>query len=680
MGVFLTACLTLNRRARENTVPVAVIAAPAIAGPLATVTLDGSGSYDEEEQPLTFEWTQASGDLVVLDDPRADVVSFTAPDRPQSLVFSLTVFDGLHTSVAAQTQVRITTNTAPSAAIATLGAALAGGTLTLDASGSSDPEGQALTYIWTSPSHPALQITAGATPTITVPLEPGATLELHLTVSDGALSATANASVRIEQSDATAVFVDAAAACTNDCDGTRAKPFKQPMPAYGRARTEQKPVLIAPGYYQPLTLDGGVSFLGRCDPMLGWQCGVTDAPSIIAAADGDPYAVVCAGLNDTPMVFRDVHLLGGTGQATPDGSIVGALRCQGCSVVVDRCHLEANGAGQHADSSRVISLESTTREVRIVDSTLIMGRAGQNYGVFSEGATDVELTGLTIRSKADVRNGAPHAGAYLNSLVFLHGGSHAVLDRSRLELDAGPEHRYAWAIDLQENGLTNTRPTIVATSNLIWEKGFAGAWGPSDGAPGVGDRRSNGNVLVHYFAPQSGVFVNNTFLGNATAMQPGCLYNVASPEDEACLGVGVLYGDQTGNATFDFVNNYFASLYRIIWNIDATRYATFVSNSVAPDVKVLSDGATLGPTIDAAVLGDGHLEMGDYGGPSQLGSDNVVVDCLLKDVANGDAHLLAGSPCIDSGAFDRNAPSLDLDGAKRPQGAAIDRGAFEVKP
>jgi hypothetical protein len=317
--------------------------------------------------------------------------------------------------------------------------------------------------------------------------------------------------------------------------------------------------------------------------------------------------------------------------------------------------------------------------MRLTDSTLVMGRAGYNAGVQLEGSLDVELHGVTIRSKNDVRNGASTM-PYENVLLFLHGGAHAVLDRSRLEVDAGPEHHYAWAVGLHMNG-ANAKPTLIATSSVFWFKGFAGNWGASEGAPGVQDRRSNGNVMIHHFEPELGVFVNNTFLGNAGARAPAvnCLQSLTTTTDEACLGLSLLYGDPP--AKFVFVNNYFATMYRLVWNNGSPdRYATFINNTVAPDISVVSDGALLDPTTDPAVLGDGHLQGGHYGVPDQLGEQNVTADCLLADPTNGDVHIAKSSPCVDSGAFDKNAPPLDIDGQPRPSGLAYDRGADEVVP
>jgi hypothetical protein len=56
------------------------------------------------------------------------------------------------------------------------------------------------------------------------------------------------------------------------------------------------------------------------------------------------------------------------------------------------------------------------------------------------------------------------------------------------------------------------------------------------------------------------------------------------------------------------------------------------------------------------------------------GNGNINVDPLF--VGNGDYHLQAGSPCIDAGTAE-GAPTSDIDGDSRPQGAGYDIGSDE---
>jgi MYXO-CTERM domain-containing protein len=59
----------------------------------AVVMLDGSGSSDPDNDPITFSWTQLSGPAVGLSNPASATPSFTAPSADSKLVFRLTVTD-----------------------------------------------------------------------------------------------------------------------------------------------------------------------------------------------------------------------------------------------------------------------------------------------------------------------------------------------------------------------------------------------------------------------------------------------------------------------------------------------------------------------------------------------------------------------------------------------------------
>jgi hypothetical protein len=67
-------------------------------------------------------------------------------------------------------------------------------------------------------------------------------------------------------------------------------------------------------------------------------------------------------------------------------------------------------------------------------------------------------------------------------------------------------------------------------------------------------------------------------------------------------------------------------------------------------------------------------------GPSeQIGEANVTGEAKFADAAQGDFHLLPGSPAIDAG-IDQNPSATDADSNPRRQGNKIDLGAYETKP
>ncbi|MDC1287530.1 PKD domain-containing protein, partial [Gammaproteobacteria bacterium] len=154
-----------------------------------TVTLDGSGSSDLNGDLLQYTWsiTQTpSGSQAMLSDASAVRPSFTI-DLPGTYEVSLEVSDGLFVSQT-DTVLVSTTNSAPTSLAGSDQTAPLNTTVQLDGSGSSDPDGDALTYAWSLVSTPsgstaAISDPASITPQFLIDL-PGTYLA-QLIVNDG---------------------------------------------------------------------------------------------------------------------------------------------------------------------------------------------------------------------------------------------------------------------------------------------------------------------------------------------------------------------------------------------------------------------------------------------------------------------------------------------------------------
>jgi hypothetical protein len=71
-------------------------------------TLDGSGSYDPDNDELTFEWAQTGGPRVSLSSITAEMPTFTAPAAPANLTFELRVRDAFGArSLPSQTRIEV---------------------------------------------------------------------------------------------------------------------------------------------------------------------------------------------------------------------------------------------------------------------------------------------------------------------------------------------------------------------------------------------------------------------------------------------------------------------------------------------------------------------------------------------------------------------------------------------
>jgi len=153
----------------------------------ALVTLDGSGSSDPDgDLPLSYLWTQTGGPSVSFNSVLS-VTTFTAPGDPGVLTFTLTVTDALGLPSAPDEVVIIVSagNQAPIADAGSDQSVSTNALVTLDGSGSSDPDGHLpLTYGWTQTGGPSVTFNSAlSVTTFTAPGDPGI-LTFTLTVTD----------------------------------------------------------------------------------------------------------------------------------------------------------------------------------------------------------------------------------------------------------------------------------------------------------------------------------------------------------------------------------------------------------------------------------------------------------------------------------------------------------------
>jgi len=158
-----------------------------------TATLDGSGSADPDGDPLTFLWqlTPPAGSHAALSDPTAVRPTFQV-DVAGSYVAELVVNDGA-TDSAPDTVTLTTTNSPPVANAGADQSVFVGETVTLDGSGSSDADGDLLTFLWSFTTVPpgstaAFNDATAVMPSFTLDL-PG-TYFAELVVNDGTTDST----------------------------------------------------------------------------------------------------------------------------------------------------------------------------------------------------------------------------------------------------------------------------------------------------------------------------------------------------------------------------------------------------------------------------------------------------------------------------------------------------------
>ncbi len=200
----------LSSQASQVTISDVYTAPTANAGPNQSVEveslvqLDGSHSTDLQGYPLTYSWTILSapnGSRATLTNPTAVNPTFR-PDELGDFIIQLIVNDGVASS-APKTVTISTNDVAPVAQPGSAQTVTVGQTVTLDGTGSTDSDGQALTYSWSittkpSGSNAALANAASAKPTFVADL-PGDYV-VQLIVNDGFLS-SAPATVHVSSND-----------------------------------------------------------------------------------------------------------------------------------------------------------------------------------------------------------------------------------------------------------------------------------------------------------------------------------------------------------------------------------------------------------------------------------------------------------------------------------------------
>ena len=163
------------------------------------VTLDGSSSSDPDDGIASYAWTQTGGPSVTLSNNAAVKPTFMSPNvgaGGAALTFSMTVTDGSGVSRTDTCNVNVTNGNLPPVADAGPNQTVnEWAMVTLDGSGSSDPDDGIASYLWSQTGGPSVSLSNNTDfqPTFTAPDVGlgGESLTFELTVTDnGGLKST----------------------------------------------------------------------------------------------------------------------------------------------------------------------------------------------------------------------------------------------------------------------------------------------------------------------------------------------------------------------------------------------------------------------------------------------------------------------------------------------------------
>jgi REJ domain/PKD domain len=407
--------------AQGNIAPVARAGADRSTVPGSTVTLNGSASSDANSDPLSFSWTLSSkpaGSQAVLANANAETSTFV-PDLVGSYVATLVVRDGVLDSAPASVTITVSTaNLAPVAQAGPAQTVAIGSRVTLDGRGSSDPNGDALTYQWSLTSRPsgsAAVLAVRTNPVIDFVADAEGLYVASLVVSDGKLD-SAGATVTIT---AVIIIPPLAVGAGTFAQAPAALPFVRvdgstgatsaqaaSCVAHSAADLASDGVVLATSAQQA-TVNQVDLVAGRCKRLFG----VAEPMAAIAvAANGVVHLLSEASTGGARQIYR----------YAADGTLLSKQAVSGSSTVAGVVSLSApQGMDFAPDGTLYVSQQGTVWQLDPATGVGTFRASGINTG----GDFDIDSAGLLRTINAGQLNVYRVSDWGLDRSVTVQGGS-----------------------------------------------------------------------------------------------------------------------------------------------------------------------------------------------------------------------------------------------------------------
>jgi hypothetical protein len=280
---------------------------------------------------------------------------------------------------------------------------------------------------------------------------------------------------------------------------------------------------------------------------------------------------------------------------------------------------------------------TVTNAVRIIGTGATLSpAAGQGSAIAMGASGDANIRGLTLA------HGPNTTGTGMLTCIPPSGSATLVLR------------------DVTSNNPSRTALAVAANCTLtVTASAFVGQTNFNENSTSIVDRSSfTGHVQVMTNQPTAGISLDIT---NSIFVDPQLLPSLSSTAS----------GQRIYIASSTFYSSTTSPACDCPAGSNPATVATYVNNIFYAPASTNAFGTTSSCTADTNVV---------YPQTASAGTNAVVQDPKLVDAANGNFHLMAGSPAIDAAKPTSSDPTVDFDGTARPQGARNDIGAFEFKP